>query len=44
MNETETLKILAVLKGAYPAFYRGMSRKEADGVVALWAEMFTDEP
>lgn len=44
MNDTETLKILAVLKGAYPSFYRDMKRTEADGVVALWAELFADEP
>lgn len=43
MTNTETLKILAVLKGAYPAFYREMTRKDADGVVALWTEMFADE-
>lgn len=42
MNQTETLKIMAVLRGAYPAFYRDMSRKEAESVVALWAEMFAD--
>ena len=44
MNRTETLKILAVLRGAYPAFYRDMGRQEADSVVALWEEMFADEP
>ena len=42
MNQTETLKIMAVLRGAYPAFYRDMSRKEAESVVALWTEMFAD--
>lgn len=44
MTRTETTKILAVLRGAYPAFYRDMGRKEADGVVALWTEMFSEEP
>lgn len=43
MNQTETLKIMAVLRGAYPAFYRDMSRKEAESVVALWAEMFAED-
>ena len=28
MNHEETIKILAVLKGAYPAFYRGMMKGE----------------
>ena len=44
MTDTETLKILAVLRGAYPAFYRDMQRKEAERVAALWAEMFREEP
>lgn len=44
MTGNETLKILAVLKGAYPAFYRDMGRKEADGIVALWTEMFAEDP
>ena len=43
MNQTETLKIMAVLRGAYPAFYRDMSRKEAESVVALWVEMFAED-
>lgn len=43
MNQTETLKIMAILRGAYPAFYRDMSRKEAESVVALWAEMFAED-
>lgn len=44
MDRTETLQIMAVLRGAYPAFYRDMGRKEADSVVNLWAEMFRDDP
>lgn len=44
MNQTETLKILAVLRGAYPMFYKDMKRAEADSVIALWNEMFADEP
>lgn len=43
MNRGETIKILAVLKGAYPAFYRDMGRQELESIVALWQEMF-DEP
>lgn len=44
MTETDTLKILAVLRGAYPAFYRDMGKREAESVVALWTEMFSDDP
>lgn len=43
MNQTETLQVMAVLRGAYPAFYRDMNRKEAESVVALWAEMFAED-
>lgn len=43
MNQTETLQVMAVLRGAYPAFYRDMSRKEVESVVALWAEMFAED-
>lgn len=43
MNQTETLQIMAVLRGAYPAFYRDMVRKDAESVVALWTEMFAEE-
>lgn len=44
MNQTDTLAILGVLKAAYPNFYKDMRRSEADGIVALWTEMFKDEP
>ena len=44
MTREETLAILAVLKAAYPNFYKDMMRSEAEGIVSLWAEMFKDEP
>ena len=44
MNTTETAKILSILRAAYPNFYKNMSRGEAEGIVNLWAEMFSDEP
>ena len=43
MDRTETMKILSVLRGAYPAFYRDTSRQEAEAIVNLWAAMFADE-
>ena len=43
MNRKETLTILAVLKAAYPAFYRDMTRADAESVVSLWQEMFKDD-
>lgn len=44
MTYDETLAIMAVLKAAYPNFYRDMKRSEAEGIVGLWTEMFRDEP
>ena len=44
MNREETLKIMAVLKAAYPNYYRGMTPKDATGIVGLWQEMFDGDP
>ena len=43
MTREETIRIMAVLKAAYPNYYKGMGREEANGVVALWQEMFADD-
>lgn len=40
MDRSDALKIMAVLRGAYPQFYRGIDRAEAEDTVNLWAEMF----
>lgn len=40
MNRTEVLKIMSVLRGAYPSFYRNIDRKEAEATVGLWEDMF----
>lgn len=44
MTREETLGIMAVLKAAYPNFYKEMKRSEAEGIVSLWTEMFKDDP
>lgn len=44
MTIVETGKVMAVLRGAYPAFYKDMSKEEAKQIVLLWAEMFSDDP
>ena len=44
MNKAETLKIMAILKVAYPAYYSRMERADLEATVNLWAEMFMDEP
>lgn len=43
MNRNEALKIMAILRGAYPQFYRGIDREEAESTVNLWAEMFASD-
>lgn len=43
MTREQTLEIMAVLRGAYPAFYRDMAKKEALDVLNLWASMFADD-
>lgn len=44
MTREETIKILAVLRGAYPAFYRDITKQEAESTIALWMSMFEEEP
>lgn len=44
MNREETIKIMTVLKTAYPNYYREMKRNDADNTINLWAEMFKDDP
>lgn len=44
MNRQDTLKILAILKAAYPQHYRGMTAGDAEAMVALWTGMFDREP
>ena len=43
MNQKETIAVLAVLKTAYPQFYRGLSPQELQETVTLWSEMFSAE-
>lgn len=44
MTREETTKILAILKAAYPNSYRGMTKDEAKGTVAVWAAQFASMP
>lgn len=43
MERSNVLEIMAVLRGAYPQFYRGISRKEAEDTVNLWLDMFRQD-
>lgn len=44
MTREDTIKILSVLRGAYPAFYRDITKQEAESTIALWVSMFEEEP
>ncbi len=44
MTREDTIKILSVLRGAYPAFYRDITKQEAESTIALWMSMFEEEP
>lgn len=44
MTSNETTMIMAVLYAAYPQFYAKKTPDEIDSIVALWAEMFVDDP
>ena len=43
MDKPETMKILAVLRVAYPNFYKAMSEDDYRDTVILWADMFRDD-
>lgn len=40
MSREETVKILAVLRAAYPNFYKGMSKDDLVAIVNLWQKVF----
>lgn len=44
MTRTEAIKILSVLKAAYPNSYRGMTKEEGNGVVSIWEMQFAKIP
>lgn len=43
MTWEETIQIMSVLRGAYPAFYRNTGKTEAADIVNLWATMFAED-
>lgn len=45
MTRDDVIKMLSLLKAAYPAFYSKMSSRDADNAISLWIEMFSgDDP
>ena len=43
MTRTETIAVLALLKAAYPNFYKGMPQADLQAVVNLWSLHFAGE-
>ena len=44
MTREETIKVLAILKAAYPNSYKTMSVDEANATATVWAVQFADMP
>lgn len=44
MTREEAIKVLAILKAAYPNSYRNMSKEEASGTVMVWQTQFANIP
>ena len=44
MDRNETVKILTVLKAAYPHSFKGLPRRDAEAMIDLWQKMFETEP
>lgn len=44
MNRDEAIKILSILKAAYPNSYKGMTKEEANGTITVWTMQFADIP
>lgn len=42
MDREETAKIMSLFRAAYPKFYDGKGKKELEGIVSLWHEMFPE--
>lgn len=43
MDRTQTIKILAVLKSAYPHAFQNMTKTDGEAMLNLWVAMFTEE-
>lgn len=44
MTDKEAAQILAILKAAYPNFYKAMTPDEAQGTVSVWQMQFNNVP
>ena len=43
MTRDDVIKIMSVLRGAYPHFYRDISKQEAYDTINLWTDMFSHD-
>jgi len=43
LTRDDTVKVMSVLRGAYPQFYRGISKQEALDTLNLWTSLFSDD-
>lgn len=43
MTRADTVRIMAILRTAYPNYYKGQSREDATAAVILWADLFADD-
>lgn len=43
MTRQEALTVMAMLKTAYPTFYKDLNKEELNAAVNLWATMFSEE-
>lgn len=44
MTQDEAIKVLSILKAAYPNSYKGMTTKEANGTIMIWSVQFAAFP
>ena len=44
MDKPETVRILAILRVAYPNFYKAMGADDYSDTVLLWCDLFKDDP
>ena len=44
MTREDTIKVMSILKAAYPNFYKNMTRDEAMGAINVWAMQLRDIP
>ncbi len=43
MTKIETMGVMAILKAAYPLYYKDKSKEELTSVVNLWTELFAND-